>query len=162
MQWVADWYLCFSSMLDMIPHTIGVFGAEGQATIRVPLWQRALGLWQLSLPRRYDVCHVSYRYNNRTYTYVLHRALVGWPPHSSKDLLRPLGFHDRSVIVQAIAISKEGPKDVSGQLYEFLGPLHDFHGCAWKMKHVFPGAAALVVCTLGSRHAFGPEEYVVF
>lgn len=159
MEWLASWYFYACSFTDMIPSRIETFDShkEHHDIVVVPFVYRVLGLWKRYIPKHFDACHVHYTYNNRGYRYIIEEGQVvsQWPPCTRKQLNSPLGFHENNVVIHAVTVGANGTsRDVLGDIQEFQGPLHDFHGKAWELSSMFPEAVLLIVCTLGGRHIF--------
>lgn len=158
-------YVYIRSWFNFVPKKITLYDEKNEVVRShdLWLWNSWCGLWKRFL-RDGTLCHMTYDYNNREYTYITKGSSAPqWPPYSKDMLNKPLGFNERTLVILAFLVDSKTKacKDVTDEVNRFLGPLHDFQGCAWKVDQMFPTGGVLVLRTLDSKLMFTRGQYVV-
>lgn len=153
------------------PMYIEYWDSKKETSVRRPVgswFSYTTGAWKSvvnDLLTTKETVHVTYRYNNRPFTYVARHHISHWPPYEKKELQRPLGFNDHLVVVMAVLVDGHGKlRDVTSDINMFLGIQRDFHGCVLTPKDLFLDMSpkgCLLVTTLTDKHMVRHDKPII-
>ena len=171
-RWIAHVYLKASTFISKLqnfwPVSVDWFDAKKEImqSKALSFFSKATGMWKSfanNVLANNNVVHVKYRYNNRTFTYVTGLPIKKWPPVSRQELSKPHGFDERTTVLVALLVTRQGVQDVFDRFVMSLGPLHDFHGQCLRADELFPDMhpkGILLIQTVEGKHAFKASDTV--